>query len=124
MDSLNLLLVSGTLERVHLRFREDGTCVCTGSLRIDDLGAQGTVYKTYIPFEGYSKVGELLGEQQVGDVVMLQGKVFWRRYRTKGGEEKNGLALLVQKCSLLALSPAKAPLTDENTYGPIQTERS
>ncbi len=101
MDCLNLLIVSGTVERMSLRFREDGTCVCTGTLRIDELGSSGTVFKTYLPFEGYAKVGEVLGERQIGDVLMLQGKVFWRKYTTKSGEEKNGLALLVQKVSVL-----------------------
>ena len=32
---------------------------------------------------------------------MLQGKVFWRKYPTKAGEAKSGLALLVQKSSVL-----------------------
>jgi hypothetical protein len=31
----------------------------------------------------------------------LGGKVFWRKYHTKAGEEKSGLALLVQKSSVL-----------------------
>jgi hypothetical protein len=101
IDAINLLMVSGTLERVHLRFREDGTPICVGTVRIDELSAQGTVFKTYVPFEGYAKVGEILGERQVGDVLLLQGKVFWRKYVTKSGEEKSGLALLVQKVSLL-----------------------
>ena len=91
MDGVNLLIVSGTLERVNLRFREDGTCVCTGTIRVDELSAQGVMYKTFIPFEGYSKVGEALGERQTGDGLMLQGKVFWRKYTLKGGEEKSGL---------------------------------
>jgi len=68
-------------------------------------GASGTVFKTFLPFEGYSKVGEILGERQVGDVLLLQGKVFWRKYVTKSGEEKSGLALLVQKASVLVAAP-------------------
>jgi hypothetical protein len=84
-------------------------CVCTGTIRVDELSAQGTVFKTYIPFEGYTKVGEMLGERQVGDVLLLQGKVFWRKYVTKSGEEKSGLALLVQKASVLV--PAPVPVT-------------
>src|SRR5712691_4729269 len=64
MDAVNYLLVSGTLERnPSVRFREDGTCVCTRSLRIDEQGAQGT-FRTFVPFEGYSKVAEVLGERR------------------------------------------------------------
>lgn len=100
MDGINLLIVSGTLERVSLRFREDGTAVCTGTLRIDEPGAQGTVFKTFIPFEAFARMGELVGERQVGEVLLLQGKVFWRKYTTKSGVDKSGLALLVQKCTV------------------------
>jgi hypothetical protein len=106
MDAINFLIVSGTLERVHLRCREDGTAACTGTIRVDELSAQGTAFKTYVPFEGYAKVGAMLSERQVGEVLMLQGKVFWRKYVTKSGEEKSGLALLVQKHSVLMSEPA------------------
>ena len=108
MDGVNYLLMSGPLERApSVRWREDGTCVCTGSLRIDEVSAKGIVYKTFVPFEAYTKVAEVLGERHAGDVVMLQGKIFWRRYHTKSGEEKSGLALLVSKGSLLV--PGNVP---------------
>ena len=102
MDSLNILIVSGYLERDPVvRFREDGTCLCTGTLRLEEQGTQGTVFKTFLPFEAFGKVGEQLGEWHAGALCTLQGKVFWRKYHTKSGEEKSGLALLVQKGSVL-----------------------
>jgi single-stranded DNA-binding protein len=102
MDGVNYLVVSGTIERhPSVRWREDGTCVCIGSLRIDERSTQGTVYKTFVPFEAYVKVAETVGERHAGDVVLLQGKIFWWKYHTKNGVEKNGLALLVSRCSLL-----------------------
>ena len=102
MDSLNILIVSGALDRSPMvRFREDGTCLCTGTLRLEEQSPQGPVFKTYLPFEAYGKVGEQVGEWQAGDVCTLQGKIFWRKYHTKGGEDKSGLALLVQKGSVL-----------------------
>ena len=107
MDSVNHLIISGALERnPSVRFREDGTCVCSGSLRLDEVGAQGTVFKIFVPFDAYGKAAEALGERQVGDVVMLQGKLFWRKYHTKDGTEKSGLALMVQKCTVLVSSQA------------------
>ena len=112
MDAINLLIVSGALERVALRFREDGTPVCTGTIRVDELGAQGTVFKTYVPFEGYAKCGEALGARHEGDVMLLQGKVFWRKYTLKSGEEKSGLALLVQKASVLVPAPVPVATGD------------
>jgi len=47
IDSINVLLVSGALDRApQVRFREDGSCVCAGTLRLEERGAQGTVFKT------------------------------------------------------------------------------
>jgi hypothetical protein len=102
IDGVNYLLVSGTLERdPSVRLREDGPCVCSEAIRIDELGAQGSTFRTFVPFEVYAKVSETLGERHANDVVLLQGKVFWRKYHTKSGAVKSGLALLVQKSSLL-----------------------
>jgi single-stranded DNA-binding protein len=107
MEHLNLLVASGVLERVSMKFREEqGTAVCVGSLRSEEQGANGTVYKTFIPFEAYGKLAEALGERHAGDVVLLTGKMFWRKYHTKAGEEKSGLCLLVHKHTLLI--PAQA----------------
>ena len=107
MDSINLLIVSGALDRaLQVRFREDGTCVATGTLRLEEQGAQGTTFKTFLPFEAYGKVGEQLGAWYEGDLGTLQSKVFWRKYHTPRGEEKSGLALLVQKGWRLVSAPA------------------
>jgi single-stranded DNA-binding protein len=113
MEGVNHVVVSGVLEHnPTVRFREDGTCVCRGTLRVDELSAQGVTYKTFIPFEAYTKVGETVGERHAGDVLLLQGKVFWRKYHTKAGEEKSGLALLVQKCSLLVSVAAEVSVSN------------
>ena len=97
MDCVNILIVAGFLDRAPVvRFRDDGTCLCAGTLRLEEQGTQGTLFKTYVPFEAYGKGGEQIGEWQAGDYCTLQGKVFWRRYQTKTGEEKSGLALLAQ----------------------------
>jgi hypothetical protein len=115
MDSVNLLIVSGCLDRAPMvRFREDGTCVCTGTMRLEESGTQGAVFKTYVPFEAYGKVGEQIGEWQAGDLGLLQGKVFWRKYHTKSSEEKSGLALLVQKGTTLAPTPALSGTTGQH----------
>jgi single-stranded DNA-binding protein len=96
MEGINVLIISGTLERdPAIRWREDGMCVCTGSVRMDP------VYKIFMPFEAYGKTGEAMGECHMGDGVLLQGKIFWRKYVTKSGEEKSGPAILVNKGSLL-----------------------
>jgi hypothetical protein len=58
-------------------------------------------------------VGEQLGAWQEGDLGTLQGKVFWHKYHTPRGEEKSGLALLVQKSWRLV--PAPAPLMTDGS---------
>ena len=115
MDSINLLIVSGALDRraPQVRFREDGACVCTGTLRLEEQGTQGTVFKLFLPFEAYGKVGEQLGTWHEGDRGTLQGKVFWRKYHTQRGEEKSGLALLVQKSWQLV--PSTAPVITDGS---------
>ena len=110
MDSLNILIVAGYLDRAPaVRFREDGTCLCTGTLRLEEVGTQGSVFKTFLPFEAFGKVGEQLGEWHAGDLCTLQGKVFWRKYHTQSGEANSGLALLVQKGSVLMPALERAP---------------
>jgi len=111
MDCVNILIVACFLDRAPVvRFRDDGTCLCAGTLRLEEQGTQGTLFKTYVPFEAYGKGGEQIGEWQAGDYCTLQGKVFWRRYQTKNGEEKSGLALLAQKGSVLV--PAAVSTTN------------
>jgi hypothetical protein len=101
VDHINLLIVSGCLERISIRYWEDGTPICTGSLRVDELGTQGTIFKTFIPFEPFGRAAEALGAQEGRQFLLCQRKVFWRKYTTKTGEEKNGLAMLVSKSSVL-----------------------
>ena len=106
MDCLNLCLVSGSLERdPTLRYREDGAAHCTCTLRVEEM-REGTCYKTYVLAEAYGKTGETLAAQHGGAVVLLQGKLFWRKQVTASGAEKSGLALLVQKVSPLVPTPA------------------
>jgi single-stranded DNA-binding protein len=106
MDCLNLCLCSGYLERdPTVRFREDGTAHCTGTLRVEEV-REGTCYKTYVLAETYGKTGEALAALHGGAVVLLQGKLFWRKQVTASGADKSGLALLVQKVSPLVPTPA------------------
>jgi single-stranded DNA-binding protein len=102
MDCLNLCVVPGSLERdPALRYREDGTAQCPCTIRVEDVGTNGTVYKTYVVAEAFGKTAEVLAELHSGAVVMVQGKLFWRKHITKSGEEKSGLALLAQKINML-----------------------
>jgi Single-strand binding protein family len=97
MDSLNVCIVSGVLERdPTMRYREAGTAQCTCTLRLEEA-RDGTVYNTYVLAEAYGKTAEVLADLQGGAVVVLQGKLFWRKQQAASGADKSGLALLVQK---------------------------
>ena len=53
MDCTNVCLISGYVERnPAIRYREDGIAQCTCTLRVEELGATGTIYKTYVVAEG------------------------------------------------------------------------
>jgi hypothetical protein len=107
-DYTNVCLISGYVERhPAIRYREDGIAQCTWTLRVEELGATGTIYKTYVMAEAFGKTGEALGELHSDTLAMLQGKLFWRKHLTKSGEEKRGLALLVQKVSVLTPAPVE-----------------
>jgi single-stranded DNA-binding protein len=102
IESANFTIVSGTLERdPTIRYKEDGTAVCTCSLRLEESGTNSPVFRTFVMCEAYGKAAEALGERQAGDVLLLHAKLFWRKYHTKDGQDKSSLALLVQRCSVL-----------------------
>ena len=106
MDCLNLCVLSGYLERdPTVRYREDGTAHCTCTLRVEEV-REGTCYKIYVLAEAYGKTGEALAALHGGAVVLLQGKLFWRKQGSASGAEKSGLAVLAQKVHPLLLTPA------------------
>jgi single-stranded DNA-binding protein len=105
MDSLNLCILSGYLERdPTVRYREDGTAHCTCTLWVEEH-REDTCFRTYVLCEAYGKTGEALAALHGGAVVLLQGKLFWRKQVTASGAEKSGHALLVQKVSPLVPTP-------------------
>lgn len=103
MDSLNVVGLTGMLERdPAMRFDSDsGTARCSGTLRCEDLGARGSTFKLYVPLEAWGKTAEALGELHAGALVAIQGRLCWRKYMTKAGEEKGTLTVLVGKVSVL-----------------------
>jgi single-stranded DNA-binding protein len=103
VDSLNVVALTGILERdPTIRCDPDsGTPRCSGTLRCEDVGASGSTFKLYVPLEAWGKTAEALGELHAGALVAVQGKLCWRKYVTKAGEEKGTLAVLVGKVSML-----------------------
>jgi single-stranded DNA-binding protein len=110
MDSLNVVALTGHLERDPvMRFDPDSsTPRCSGTLRCEEVNANGSTFRLYVPLEGWGKTAEALGELHAGALVAVQGKLCWRKYTTKHGEEKGSLAVLVGKVSVLASAAIEA----------------
>lgn len=104
MDSLNVLALTGTLERAPvLRQEEGGTAPrCSATLRCEEVSASGSPFKLYVPLEAWGKSAEALGALPAGTAVAIQGKLCWRKHVPRPGEDKSGLAVLVGKVSVLA----------------------
>jgi hypothetical protein len=111
MDHINLIIVSGVLERVSLRFRDDGSPIATGSLRIDELGTTGSTFRTYPPFEDFGRAAEALGEHQVAECPPMPREAVlealqhqnWRGKKRAGGAgvqvERIALAGCEDRCT-------------------------
>jgi single-stranded DNA-binding protein len=110
MDSLNVVALTGALERdPTIRFDEgSGTPRCSATLRCEELGTNGSTFTLYVPLEAWGKTAEALGALHAGALVAVQGKLCWRKYRTKQGEEKGGLAVLLGKVSVLVAQEVHA----------------
>jgi hypothetical protein len=94
MESVNVCVLSGTLERdPALRFRDDGSPHCTATIRLEE-GRDGTLYKTYVLAEAFGKTAEVLADLHGGAVVIVQGKLFWRKQVSPSGTDRSGLACL------------------------------
>jgi single-stranded DNA-binding protein len=102
IESVNHVVVSGRLERdPALRYRADGTALCTCTLRLEERGPHGEDFRLYVPVGAYGKLGEALGRCGHGDLLLFNGKLFWRSSPTRTGDVKGSLAVLVQKMSVL-----------------------
>lgn len=71
---------------VEVQFLPTGTACATFTLVVQEPGKEGERYSTYVSCEVYGKNAEAAGELEVGDMVLLDGRLRWR----KGDEGKEG----------------------------------
>lgn len=111
MDSLNLVAVTGVLERDPLmRFgATSSSAQCAATLRCEEVNANGSTFTLYVPLEAFGRQAEALGELHAGALVAVQGKLCWRKYTTRQGEEKSSLAVLVQRLHVLTPALQEVP---------------
>ena len=111
MDNLNAVALTGTLERDPLMRYDNnsGAAKCAATLRCEEVNANRSTFTLYVPLEAFGRQGEALGELHAGALVAVQGKLCWRKFTTRQGEDKSSLAVLVQRHHVLA--PAPQPLS-------------
>jgi single-stranded DNA-binding protein len=107
MDSLNMVCLTGTLERQPtVSFEGEGSQVCRFTLRLEEGGRDGTIYKTYIGCEVYGRLADQAGSLQPGDVVAVTGALKWRSYVDKSGEKRGAHAVFVRTLTPLLVAVA------------------
>jgi single-stranded DNA-binding protein len=114
MDSLNTVCLTGTIERDPVTtFEESGTHVTTFTLRVEEQGRDGAVFRTYVVIETYGKTGARAAEFSANDVVAVEGKLKWKSSVDTHGEKKGTLAVLARQVSLLMSAAAAVESRDD-----------
>ena len=106
---LNHVTLTGTLERDPItRFADHGTQQVSFTLRLTEAGPAGQAFTLYVPCEAYGQAGELTGDLNAGEAVLVAGKLKWTSYTDKTGQKRTSLAVLARLVRRLA--PASAPV--------------
>lgn len=105
MIDLNHMTLTGILERDPItRFADHGTQVTSFTLKLIEAGPAGQAFMLFVPVEAYGQAGELAGELNAGDAVLVAGKLKWRSWTDKTGQKRSSLCVLARL--LKRLTPA------------------
>src|SRR5437773_2292736 len=98
MDTdVNNVLMTGTLERdPTTRFADHGTQRTSFTLRVEEAGPAGQLFKLFVPVEAYGHAGEVAGELSAGASVLIAGKLKWTSTTAKDGSKKTSLCVLAR----------------------------
>ena len=100
---LNHVTLTGTLARDPItRFADTGTQQVSVTLRVDELGPAGQLFKLFVPCEAYGQAGEQAGELHAGDAVLVAGKLKWSSSTDKQGQKRTSLCVLARLVKRLA----------------------
>ncbi len=100
---LNHVTLTGTLERDPItRFADHGTQVTSFTLRLDEVGPAGKLFKLFVPCEAYGQAGEQAGE-------LSAGKLTWTSWTDKQGQKRTSLAVLARLVKRLAAAAVAVP---------------
>lgn len=105
---LNHVTLTGTLERDPItRLQDTGTPQVSFTLRVDEPGPSGQLFKLFVPCEAYGSAAEHAGELIAGASVLVAGKLKWTSYTDKRGEKRT--TLCVRARLVRSLAPALVP---------------
>lgn len=108
---LNHVTLTGTLERDPMtRFADHGTQQVSFTLRLEEAGAAGQLFKLFVPCEAYSQRAEDAGELSAGDSVLVADKLKWTSYTAKDGSKQSRLCVLARLVKRLAPAGALAAI--------------
>jgi len=110
MDTdLNHVTLTGVIERDPItRFADHGTQQVSFTLRLTEAGPAGQEFKLFVPIEAYGPAGELAGDLNAGDAVLVAGKLKWTSYTAKDGTKKSTLAVMARIVKRLAAATMEA----------------
>ena len=100
---LNHCTFTGVLERDPVvTFADHGTQQVSFTLRIDEAGPSGQLFKLCVPCEAYGQAGEQAGELHASAAVLIAGKLQWTSWTDKHGQKRTSLCVLARLVKRLA----------------------
>jgi single-stranded DNA-binding protein len=107
---LNHVTLTGMVERDPItRFADHGTQQVSFTLRVEEAGPAGQLFKLFVPVECYGTTADQAGQLNAGDGVLVAGKLKWTSTTTKDGSKKTRLCVLARLVKRLASTPMEMP---------------
>jgi len=125
MSDLNLVVVTGRVERDPVIRVVDNKTQVGLTLRLIEDGPAGQTFNLFVNVESYGQIAEQVRDLRAGASVILFGKIKWRKYRTAQGEEKSGLCVLAREVRILAAavpSPTLSTTTRADSHEEADTD--
>jgi len=114
---LNHVTLTGTLERDPItRCADHGTQQVSFTLRVDEPGPAGQLFKLFVPCEAYGSAAAHAGGLTAGAVLLVAGKLKWTSDTDKHGQKRTSLCVLARLVrplapALVAAEPQEEPRT-------------
>lgn len=112
--SINKVLLDGrvTNEGPKLSYTPEGHPQCALTVLVEEANKEGAMFRLFVPVEIFGAHAEWVAEHvNVGDRVLIDGKLKWKSWLDKQGEKQGRLGVMGWQVSLLVVSPPAAVAT-------------